>query len=423
VPPTSAAVLAHALPVGVGAVPLALVLALALGAVAVASSRADRRAARRAAPPPVDGAPSGDVSAAPGVDDLVPTPGQLAGVIGLAGVVVLAVAGPADPATNLTDVAVLTLLWGAVALSSALAGPWWRRVNPLRGLAGLVAVAAGTARRQGAGTPTAVAGRRGAALAVATLLGWAWAQLVVDRTTATFQVLLLLGVALHVPGGLGVGPRWFARADPLEVVSGALGLLRPGGGGPMARLGALPDDAWLRWVCSALVGWSAAELVLETEAWHELGLSGGAAQAAGTAVLVGATALVAGLAGAAGGRVGIGPALVPVAAAWVVAQYLSAFLIQGQGLPIWLSDPFGTGADLLGRRGDRIDAEPVPPAVQAALQLVPFVAGHVAGAAVLGRRAAVGARTAGAIGQRAFLGRAVVTGLLLLGIWLQLGGL
>jgi hypothetical protein len=409
--------LAHALPESVGAVPLTVILTGVIALLLAAGSVGTRRAAALVGVPrPV---PEGDGDAPPARRP-GPTPGQLLGLTGLVLLGALATTGPADAASNLSDVAVLVLLWGAVALSSAVVGGWWPLVDPLRGAGGLLAIAVGDPdHAQARPMPDGLA----TAAAAVGLLAWAWVQLLVTASTLTFQLLLIGYVALHLAAAARYGPAWLDRAEPLTVVSRTLGLLRPGGGGPLLRLTGTADGPWLRAVCGILIGWSLADLVLETEAWHELGLSSSGARLAGTALLLAAALGTWGLIAAAAGRSGGGPAFVAVAAGWVAAHYLSLLLIEGQGVPIWLSDPFATGADLFGRADAMVDLEPVPTDVLAAIQAVPFVLGHLAGIVVVQRRAAARVRSAAQLGPATFLPRALIAVLLVGGTYLQLGGL
>ncbi len=407
-------ILAHALPQSVGAVPLTVILTALIGLYLGVSTAGARRAAA------LIGGAAPARRAVQDHDDPRPTVGQLLGLLGLVLVAVLATAGPTDAADNLTDAFVLVLLWGAVAISSMLAGGWWWRVDPLRGLTGLLSRLTGDPQQELAHPLPA---RTATAAAVLGLLTWAGVQLLVTASVLTFQLLLIAYVAVHVGGAARYGLAWLQQTEPLNVMSSVLGLLRPGGGGPVARLAALPDDDRLRWISATLIGWSFTDLVLETERWHDLGLSSSASSWAGLALLAASTGLMVLLIRLTSGRGRLGPAFVAVAGAWVFAHYLSLLLIEGQGVPIWLSDPFATGADLLGRADARVDLEPVPLDVLAALQAVPFVIGHLLAVAVTQRRAAVLARNAGQLSALTFPARAVIAVLLVGGIYLQLGGL
>ena len=252
------------------------------------------------------------------------------------------------------------------------------------------------------------------------LLGWAWVQLVVITTNLLFVSLLLGYVVVNLLAAGAYGPRWLAEVEPVTVLSRTMGLLSPRGDGPLARLTALEDSLRLQVIAASLIGWSLTDLVLETEWWHDLGLRRGPAD---LAVLLGVVALLVLAIRGVSGRVGMGPAFVGVAAGWMAAHYLSILVIDGQGIPIWLSDPFDTGANLLGQRGRMISLEPLPVEVMTVLQLVPFLAGHALGGIIAQRRAAAVVRNAAQLGAITLLPRALVVALLLGGAWMQLGGL
>lgn len=432
-----AVVLLHALPVSIGAIPLTLVLTAMLGAylaVGALSTRrvGDRVGAGRTAPTGGGRTVRGVGADEARVDGDRARPPNVVGVVGLVLVAVLATFGASDASTNLADQAVLAMLWGAVAISSIVLGDWWGRVDPLLALSEGLARATGDPARELA---RPLPRRLATVAAVLGLIGWAWLQVLATPSVALFQAVLVGWVALHLVGALRYGPVWLTAAEPLHVVSGAMGLLRPGRGGPggggpgaggpggrgpLPRLVALPDDDRLRWVSGALIGWSLTDLLTEAEGWHELPT---AVQSwLGPVLLLGSVVGLYGLIRAVSGRFRLGPAFVAVAGAWVVAHYLSILLIEGQGLTIWLSDPVATGADLLGRRGDLIDLEPLPLGVMAAIQSIPFIAGHLLGVAVVQRRAALAVRTPGQLGAATFFARTLIAVLLLGGSYLQLGG-
>ncbi len=62
---------------------------------------------------------------------------------------------------------------------------------------------------------------------------------------------------------------------------------------------------------------------------------------------------------------------------YVVAHYFSLLLFEGQRAVILLSDPLGTGANLLGAAGAAVDYGLVTVTTIALVQVVAVVAGHV----------------------------------------------
>ncbi len=412
--------LAHALPQSVGAVPLTIVITALVGLYLGVNAQSTRRVAGRLGQDPAQPAPTSVTPPKQRVtwDNPRPSPGQVVGLGSLALLAALASTGPTDPAENLTDAFVLTYLWGSVAISSMVLGAWWWRLDPLRGLTGLLSRAVGDPDQELARPLPPLLGT---AAAITGLAAWAYVQLFVTPSVLTFQLLLIGYVVVHVAGASRYGLTWLQQTESLGVLSDTLGLLRPRG--IIDRLTVLPDDGRLRWISAVLIGWSLTDLVIATERWHDLGLSSTTQTFAGASLLVAITGVVYGLIRATSGRARLGPAFVAVAGAWVFAHYLSLLVIDGQGVSIWLSDPFATGADLLGRADAMVDLQPVPLDLIAALQAVPFVLGHLVAVVVVQRRAARVITRPGQLGPVTFFARTVIAVLLLGGIYLQLGGL
>jgi hypothetical protein len=79
--------------------------------------------------------------------------------------------------------------------------------------------------------------------------------------------------------------------------------------------------------------------------------------------------------------------IVPIVIGYAIAHYYSLLVIVGQQTAIQLSDPLGTGADLLGIGGNGIDYAWVQPTTVATIQVVAVVAGHVGGVIAAHERA------------------------------------
>ena len=101
----------------------------------------------------------------------------------------------------------------------------------------------------------------------------------------------------------------------------------------------------------------------------------------------------AGLAGRLGGypdaAAPLAHTLVPVAAGYAVAHYFSLLVFDGQTTWILLSDPFATGADLLGLTGRGVDYLLVSARVISLVQVAAIVGGHVVGTVLAHDRALV----------------------------------
>ncbi len=72
-----------------------------------------------------------------------------------------------------------------------------------------------------------------------------------------------------------------------------------------------------------------------------------------------------------------GPSLVPIAAAYAIAHYLSLLVLEGQAIFIQISDPFGRGEDWFGTVDYSIDWTAISPSTIAWTQTVAIATGHV----------------------------------------------
>ena len=72
--------------------------------------------------------------------------------------------------------------------------------------------------------------------------------------------------------------------------------------------------------------------------------------------------------------------VVPIAAGYAIAHYFSLLVLDGQQAVILVSDPFGTGADLLGTAGRAVDYTVIGTTTIALVQIGAIVAGHVVAA-------------------------------------------
>ena len=81
--------------------------------------------------------------------------------------------------------------------------------------------------------------------------------------------------------------------------------------------------------------------------------------------------------------------LVPIALGYLVAHYFSLLVTQGQATGYLISDPMGTGSDLFGTAGFRIDYGLLSAAAIWYVQVAALVGGHVSGLALAHDRALV----------------------------------
>ena len=110
--------------------------------------------------------------------------------------------------------------------------------------------------------------------------------------------------------------------------------------------------------------------------------------------------------------------LAPIAFGYLLAHYFSLLVTQGQATAYLISDPMGTGANIFGTAGFRIDYGLVSAAAIWYVQVAALVGGHVSGLALAHDRALVvyGDPDSAARSQRWML--VVMVTFTCLGLWL-----
>jgi hypothetical protein len=358
--------------------PLPLPFALAGGAAALAISfivltlawrrpRYDAATAGRPVPPALDRAFSGGVAT------------WALRVLGLAiaaYVTWAAVAGP-DTAVNPTFKFVFVLLWVGLVPASLLLGPVYAAMNPLRTIHRAISRLTGGDPDEGVARLPSWVGLWPAALG---LLAFTYLELVYPESNYLYSVRLWFAVyaAVVLVGAAVFGDRWIAAADPFEAYSTLVARLSVFGRrqdgrlvvrSPLQNLDGAPPAPGLVAVVAVLVGSTAFDSFKETLAWlRVLQRLDGGAHLLETLALIGFCLLVGltfGLATAAGGASAEHPrhtlpslfahSLTPIIVGYILAHYLSLLVETGQQGLIELSDPMGTGADLLGTAGWQVN--------------------------------------------------------------------
>jgi hypothetical protein len=320
-------------------------------------------------------------------------------------VVVVGFAGPAEAPDNLAPWAFYVTFWVGLVPASLLFGPVWRALNPLRAVH---AVLARILRLDPARGVLDLPPRVGMWPAAAALLAFCWLELAAPEPSDPRVVAgFLTGYALvQVAAALVFGRGWFARGDGFEIWSTLLGALAPlgrrGDGrlvlrNPLDGLEAVRPGPGLTAVVLLLVGATAFDGLSRSALWTAAVPRGALGATLG---LLGVTAVVAALYLLGTWRpdpvrgtdrpaipVAFAHTLVPIAAGYVVAHYFSLLVFDGQRVFVLLSDPFGTGADLLGTADRAVDYTVVGVGMIAAVQLAAIVLGHVAAAVAAHERA------------------------------------
>lgn len=316
--------------------------------------------------------------------------------------------GP-DDALNPTAAMVYAVFWvGVVAVGSAVFGPLWRMLNPLRTVHAGISRVLRVDPRTGLKAYPQRLGYWPAAVALGTFL---WLELVAPSRASTvtireyataYAVVMLIGASVF-------GDRWFARADGFEVLSSLFGRLSVLGRrddgvlvwrNPLAGLDQLPLAAGLMGVIVVALGGTAYD-GLSAEPWWQRTTDEFPDVIAGTLGLLVVITVVGAIFVSATMLTSLGApdiprlqlpgrfaaSLVPVVLGYTVAHYFSLLVFAGQLAIIDLSDPFGTGANLLGTGGRGVDYRLLTPTVVAWVQVVSVVGGHIAGVVLAHDRA------------------------------------
>jgi hypothetical protein len=333
---------------------------------------------------------------------------SLLGALAIGFVIVSGLMGPNDPAENLLPLGVWTLWWVVIVLLHPLFGNLWGVLNPFTGLHAVLV--------RGRVAPSPYPAWLSYWPAVVIFLAFAWFQLVYpapeDRDVLALAVVIYLGVTLLAVLLFGPGS-WLRRGDPFGVFLHQLGsaaplssrgLRLPGAG--LLSLPPLPLSGMLFVLLTlsaiSFDGFANTFFWLSQVGVNPLDYPGRTAMmGANTLGLLGSFVLLAAVffgAVFAGwlwsgrdvnlvtlcGRLVY--SLIPISIAYHFAHYLGDTLVNLQYLAVELSDPFHTGADLLGLGGFHVTASFLNTASGTlaifAAQTAAIVLGHIVGVAV-----------------------------------------
>lgn len=331
---------------------------------------------------------------------------RVIGLVLLAVTVTTAALGAGSSRDNPAPTWLYVWLWVGLVPASLLAGPVWRRMNPLRAVTAALARLFGDPHEQAVRPlPPAL----GYWPAVVGLLVFLWLELVYDRASQPTTVLAFIALysLVHLAASILYGRGWYARADAFEVYSSLLARMSPwkrrADGrilvrNPLRNLTDLTVDTSLTAVVCVLLGSAAFDGLTRTVWWEQLtaGQERLGLAVTGTLGLAGAIGVVAVTYAAAtraaatlatpqpGARQTTLPqafahSLVPIAVGYTIAHYFSLLVFQGQAGYILASDPLSTGANLFGTADWYINYTAVSPQTIALVQVTAIVAGHVAG--------------------------------------------
>lgn len=284
------------------------------------------------------------------------------------------VTGPHDPLVNPLPLFVWTVFWIGLVSLQGLLGNHWRWTNPWTGLVALLSWATGS--RAPIRYPRAL-GYGPGILGFLCFAGFLMADPAptdperLAVAVGGYWYLTLMGVTLF-------GPRWMVRAEAITILMRAYGRM-----GLLGRMrGRLALGLWgwqilrrpgpgpgLAVFILLMLGSGSFDGLNETFWWlgvlgiNPLEFPGRSAVVVQNlaGLVVANAALIAGFAGClwlgeriAGTRRPLGgvfclyaPTILPIALGYHLAHYLTAMMVEGQYVIKVLSDPMGTGADLL----------------------------------------------------------------------------
>ncbi len=327
--------------------------------------------------------------------------GRLVAVVVLLVTIAAARLGSEDQLENIAPALVVGTAWPLLVLASVIVGPVWRWLDPFDGLARLL----GGGPKRGSEPAAEEASVWPAALL---LLPWMWFLSAAADPLAPRSVGIVLAAyaAVTLAGCVALGrERFMSRAEPLAIVLSWLALL------PRGRLARWEPPPGAEALLGVLVGGVAFGAIRRSQQWTGIDAATGAWADAALALLGSCAAVVLllvlarRLAVRVDGAAGIARAVVPAAAAVVVAVALGRNRLTSslQLLPGLVGDPFGLGWDLLGPSVDGLNPAPLGVAGLLTAQVAVLVVGHLVGAIVVARR----------LGRRARMPATVVLALLM----------
>ncbi|MFC5727985.1 hypothetical protein [Nocardioides vastitatis] len=298
--------------------------------------------------------------------------------------------------------------WVGLVFASALLGPVWKAISPLRTINAGIARLAGSDPDEGMLTYPEWLGYWPAALG---LYAFVWLELAYRYPTELGSVRLwcAIYVGVMLVGGALFGNRFYERADPFEVYSSLIAKLSPWAvrerrlvlRSPLANLSTIEPRPGLVAVVAVLFGSTAFDSFAESSFWvqtyQDSPLSKGMLDNAALLTFCLTAGVLLGVGSAltsSGGEVRrelprrYAHSIVPIVLAYIVAHYLTLFIDVGTQTLARASDPFGKGWDILGTAS----LEPsywfsYHPSVLATVKVVAVVIGHVVAAVAAHDRA------------------------------------
>jgi hypothetical protein len=297
-------------------------------------------------------------------------------------------------------------LWVGLVFASALFGPVWKAISPVRTINLAFAKISGSDPDEGILRYPERLGYWPAALG---LYAFVWLELVYPFSTELGPVRLWCAayVAVMLLGGALFGNEFYERADPFEVYSTLIGKLSPWTVrdgrlhviSPLANLNTVVPRPGLVAVVAVLFGSTAFDSFKDSAPWvkfvqtnefigrHDLGLWADNLAllvfCAGVALVLTVGSMLTGVHDGRSRRelpAQFAHSVVPIVLGYIVAHYLSYWFEVGQDTLIKASDPLTTGADYLGTADLQVNYWlSYHPTLLANIKVLAVVLGHVVG--------------------------------------------
>lgn len=318
-----------------------------------------------------------------------------------------ALAGPDGP-TNVLPGVFYVALWVGVPVASALFGPVWRVVSPVRSVHAVVCRAI---RRPTDRALLSYPERLGTWPAVLCLFAFVWLELAYSDpgSTGAVKTWCFGYLAVMAIGATLFGDRWFERADPFEKYSDTIArmsVLARGSRGrrlvlrnPLDGLPSLPVLPGAVAVVAVLLGSTAFDSASQLPLWRnfvdDASSSSDVAPLWRTAGLSGMIFVVGSafwLCSQATGGVtsrersrlpgALVHSLVPIVFGYVVAHYLTYLVEKGQATVLLLFDPLDMSWNALGQQGWEVSyILSEHPGVVSSMKVLFVLLGHILGVA------------------------------------------
>ncbi|MBU2697051.1 hypothetical protein [Pimelobacter sp. 30-1] len=299
--------------------------------------------------------------------------------------------------------------WVGLVFASALLGPVWKAISPVRTINAALAKISGGDPETGLREYPERLGYWPAAIG---LFAFVWLELASTHPTelGTVRLWCALYVGVMLVGGAIFGNRFYENADPFEVYSSLIGKLSPWARvdgrlrlrSPLANLATVPAKPGLVAVVAVLFGSTAFDSFGESSFWVKFYQNASVSKSIIDNIALVGFCVIAGvlLAGACALTTSAAHyprsqlprryahSIIPIILAYILAHYLTLFVDVGTQTLARASDPFGKGWDILGTAG----LEPsywfsYHPTLLATIKVLAVVVGHVVGAVAAHDRA------------------------------------